>query len=117
MTWEKFDRKNSYAVGNKRRKKPCISRSPERPDTAYLMVPRDMATGQRVSIYTSKDGKIAFEFGVGGDYAVRETSATSYTMRITIPKALCSMIPFGLNDVALERNSNGWLVLDPQTVA
>jgi hypothetical protein len=117
MTWEKFDRNANRAPHTMRRGKPCTSRSPGRPDAAYLMIPRDMVTGERVSIYTSGDGRIAFEFGANGDYTVRRTSRTSYTMRVVIPKALCGMIKFGLNDVDLERSPEGWLVLNPQTEA
>ena len=81
------------------------------------MLPRGMAEADRVSIYTDKQGRIAFEFDIAGDYAVRATSRTSQTRRITIPKALAPAIPFGLNDVQLERTAEGWLVLDPRTVA
>lgn len=112
MTWERFDRGSTYAAHHKRRERPCVSRSPDRPDIAYLMIPRDRVTSSRVSIYTKKDGKIAFEFCDDGDYKVRGTSATSYAMRITIPKALSGMIPFGLNDVDLQTTEDGWLVLD-----
>ena len=113
MAWEKIDRTSSDSTVKRRRKQPCTSRSPERPDAAYLMLPRDMVWADRVSIYSGKDGQIAFEFCIDGDYAVRPTSRTSYTMRVTIPKALATRIPFGLHDVALDRNSDGWLVLTP----
>ena len=81
------------------------------------MLPRAMVHGDRVSIYTDERGRIAFEFDITGDYAVRATSRTSQTRRITIPKLLAPAIPFGLHDVQLERTGEGWLVLDPQTVA
>lgn len=112
MTWEKFDRRSTYAANHKRRDQPCVSRSPDRPETAYLMLPRAMATEDRVSIYTGKNGQIAFEFDIAGDYAVRPTSKTSYTVRITIPKALAALVPFGLHDVKLDQNTDGWLILD-----
>ncbi len=82
-----------------------------------MMLPRDMATHDSVSIYSDKAGRIAFEFRVDGDYAVRQTSRTSYTVKVTIPKVLVQSIPMGLHDVDLERNADGWLILDPQTVA
>ena len=116
MTWEKFDKAATHAARHKRRDKPCISRSPDRPDAAYLMLPRDMVGGDRVSIHTDRRGRIAFEFDPAGDYAVRATSRTSYTRRITIPRALTGSIPFGLNDIQLERTAEGWLVLDPKAV-
>lgn len=113
MPWEKISRSPEQNSRYKRRDRPCTSRSPDRPDAAYLMLPRDMVSANRVSIYAGKDGRIAFEFDVAGDYAVRPTSRTSYTMRITIPKALAQSIRFGLNDVDLERNPDGWLILTP----
>lgn len=116
MPWEKISRTMPDNPRHKRRDRPCTSRSPERPDAAYLMLPRDMVWEDRVSIYAGKDGRIAFEFSQFGEYAVRPTSSTSYTMRITIPKALTASIPFGLHDVDLTRNDEGWLILDPQTV-
>lgn len=117
MTWEKFDRSVTYAARQRRRDRPCVARSVDRPEAAYLMLPRDMVHGDRVSIYTDKRGRIAFEFDITGEYAVRATSRTSYTRRITIPKALVHVIPFGLHDVDLERTGEGWLILDPQTLA
>lgn len=115
MSWEKINRFDPTNPRHKRRDRPCVSRSPDRPDTAYLMLPRDMVWANRVSIYTGSGGRIAFEFSPGGEYAVRPTSSTSYTMRITIPKALAHLIPLGLTDVDLERTSEGWLVLSPQS--
>jgi hypothetical protein len=117
MTWERFEKGSSHPLKAQRRDRPCVSRSQDRPDEAYLMLPRDMADGDRVSIYTDRQGRIAFEFDIAGDYAVRATSRTSYTRRITIPKALTHAIPFGLHDVQLERSAEGWLILDPQAVA
>lgn len=113
MTWEKIIRTPLDSARLKRRDRACMSRSPARPDAAYVMLPRDMVEEDRVSIYASKDGRIAFEFRVDGEYAVRPTSRTSYTMRITIPKPLVPLIPMGLHDVDLERSAEGWLILKP----
>jgi len=111
MTWEKVIR---HQMSHKpRRDRPCVSRSPDRPDSAYLMLPKDMALEDRVSIYADKKGRIAFEFSRFGEYAVRRTSRTSYTVKVTIPRALVASIPFGLTDVDLETNSEGWLILTP----
>ena len=82
-----------------------------------MMLPREMASHDSVSIYSDKRGRIAFEFRADGDYAVRQTSRTSFTVKVTIPKPLVQSIPMGLHDVDLERTAEGWLVLDPQTVA
>lgn len=82
-----------------------------------MILPKDMVPEHRVSLYVDKKNRIAFEFCLDGDYTVRPTSRTSYTMRITIPKALTHLIPIGLNDVTLERTTEGWLVFDPQTLA
>jgi hypothetical protein len=84
---------------------------------AYMMLPRDMVPHDRVSIYADGRGRIAFEFCIDGDYAVRPTSRTSYTMRVTIPKALAHLIPMGLHDADLNRDPEGFLILDPQTAA
>lgn len=117
MTWQKVKRHQAREVQIRpRRTSPCVSRSPKRPDMAYMMLPRDMAEHDSVSIYADAKGRIAFEFRIDGDYAVRQTSRTSYTVKVTIPTTLAQSIPLGLSDVDLERNSDGWLVLDPSTI-
>jgi hypothetical protein len=115
--WEKIKRVSPETPRHKRREEPCVSRSPKRPDAAYLMLPRDMAEAERVSIYADGKGQIAFEFDIAGEYAVRPTSRTSYTMKITIPKALAALIPFGLHEVKLDRNGDGWLILSTGVLA
>lgn len=115
--WSKVTRKPAVSPRHERRNTPCVSRSPKRPGMAYMMLPRSMVPKDRVSIYADKRGRIGFEFSDGGEYTVRPTSATSFTMKITIPSALADRIPFGLHDVVLDRNADGWLIFDPQTVA
>jgi hypothetical protein len=117
VTWEKLRNGSSENAAKLRRDRPCVSRSRERPEEAYLMLPSSMADGERVSIYADERGRIAFEFDIAGDYAVRATSRTSRTRRINIPKRLAPAIPFGLHDVDLQRTAEGWLVLDPQALA
>ena len=116
MTWKKITRTDPDAPRYERRSKPCVSRSEKRPDMAYMMLPKDMVCADRVSIYHDGKSRIAFQFEATGEYAVRPTSRTSYTMKVTIPKALAHMIPFGLRDVDLQRNFDGFLILDTQTV-
>lgn len=91
-------------------------RSEKRPDAAYMMLPKHMVPCGRVSIYSDAKGRIALEFGIDGDYVVRPTSRTSYTMKVTVPKPLVHLIPFGLQDVRLERSAEGWLILDTRSM-
>lgn len=117
MTWEKINRMSALGPNNKRRDQPCVSRNENRPDAAYMILPQSMVAHRRVSIYKDSRGRIAFEFCSNGDYTVRPTSRTSYTMRITIPKALTHLVPIGLHDVKLDQTKDGWLIFDPQTLA
>lgn len=115
--WQKVTRPPIVSPRHQRRVQPCVSRSPKRPDMAYMMLPHDMASGPRVSIYTDAKGRIAFEFCIDGEYTVRPTSRTSYTVKVTIPTTLADRIPFGLHDVDLYQSAEGWWILDPQAVA
>lgn len=117
MAWQKVERQAPKTPTHERRTKACVSRSPKRPDAAYMMLPRDMVWADRVSIYHDGGSRIAFEFSQYGEYAVRPTSKTSFTMKVTIPKPLAHLIPFGLQDVDLASNEDDWMVLDVQTLA
>jgi len=75
-------------------------------------MPKDMAPMGRVSIYHDGGSRIAFQFDVAGEYAVRQTSKTSYTVKITIPREISGIIPFGLHDITLTSGAEGMLVLD-----
>jgi hypothetical protein len=77
-----------------------------------MMLPREMADGKRVSIYHDGGWRIALQFGTEGEYVVRPTSTTSYTVRVTIPRSLLSLIPFGLHEIAPDRDPEGRLVFD-----
>lgn len=113
IDWSKVTRSPITSPRHERRAHPCVSRSAKRPGIAYMMLPADMAARDRVSIYADRQGRIAFEFSDFGEYAVRPTSATSFTVRINIPTTLAHLIPVGLHDVELERNAEGWLILTP----
>lgn len=82
-----------------------------------MILPQEMVSHERVSIYSDSKGRIAFEFCDDGDYVVRRTSATSRTMRVAIPRSLVGGLLIGLHDISLQRNADGWLILDPQTLA
>jgi hypothetical protein len=117
MSWTKITSDRRPLSGRERRSSPCVARSPKRPDMAYMMLPREMVPEDRVSIYSDARGRIALLFCPDGEYAVRPTSRTSYTMKVTIPKAIAHLIPMGLHDVQLESGTGGYLILDPQTLA
>ena len=101
----------------RRREVPCVSRNLKRPTMAYVMLPRGMAKGDRVSIYHNENGRIAFEFRPDGDFVVRPTSPHSSTDKIVLPASLAWIVPFGLHDFIPEETPEGWLVLDLQRLA
>jgi hypothetical protein len=81
-----------------------------------MMLPYGMATHQSACIYHDGGHRIAIEFRVDGDFAVRRTSGTSFTSRINLPTKLASLLPFGLHDVDLTEDPEGLLILDLQTL-
>lgn len=116
MSWQKVNQGLGSRVFRERRSRPCVTRSEKRPNAAYMMLPKHMVPCNRVSIYSDAKGRIALEFGIDGDYVVRPTSRTSYTMKVTVPKPLVHLIPFGLHDTSMERSPEGWMILDTQAL-
>ena len=104
--WEKVVKSRQRNTGQTRRSSACIVRSEKRPGVAYMMMPQDWAKHDRVSVYHDGKNRIALEFDPAGDYAVRQTSKTSYTVKITIPKSLAPLIPVGLTNVDLKRDED-----------
>lgn len=109
MTWKKMGNNLKEAA---RRSVPCVSRNRKNPDIAYVMMPVEMAKGERVSVYHDGGSRIALEFGIDGDFVVRRASHRSYSVRVTIPKKIAHVIPFGLRDVSLQPNGEGLWVID-----
>lgn len=99
------------------RKSVSASRSEKLPDIAYIMMPAGMATHSRVSIYHDGGTRLALEFSAAGDFVVRQTSARSHTVRITVPKRLARVVPIGLNEVATTRDAEGRMIIELQTEA
>ena len=75
---------------------------------AALIIPETAATAPRASIYSDGNGKIAFSFGEKGDLKV---CGTKGARRVSIPKQLSHLIPFGTRDADLT-DEGGMLVLD-----
>lgn len=118
MTWQRVKSGGADGkISKGRRDTPCISRSHRHPDNAYMMFPGMMATHWSANIYHDGGHKIAVEFRVDGDFAVRQTSATAFTVRINIPKKLVPLIPMGLHNMQPERDPEGLLVFDLQALA
>lgn len=111
MAWEKVKQTEIKPPRKGRRLVPCISRSASLPEIAYIMMPVEMAPHSRVSIYHDGGSGIALEFGKDGDFVVRQTSARSYTVRITIPKRLAHVVPIGIRQIALTDNGEGLYVV------
>lgn len=118
MTWHRVKSGSSEGrIKKPRREVPCVSRSTGLPDIAYMMLPGMMATQWSANIYHDGGHKIAVEFRVDGDYSVRQTSATSFTVRINMPRKLVPLIPFGRHDIQFTTDPEGFLVFDLQTLA
>ncbi len=118
MTWQRVKSGGPEGkVSKPRRSNPCISRSARNPDNAYMMFPGMMATHWSANIYHDGGHKIAVEFRVDGDFAVRQTSASAFTVRINMPKKLVPLIPLGLHDMQIEQDPEGFMVFDLQTLA
>ena len=118
MAWQRVRNAKTDGIPQKpRRNVPCISRNERHPDNAYMMFPGMMATEWSANIYHDGGRKIAIEFRPDGDYAVRQTSATAFTVRINIPKKLVPLIPFGLHDIQPTKDPEGFLVFDLQELA
>jgi len=109
MTWKKMEKSVREAA---RRSAPCVSRNRKLPDIAYVMMPVEMASGERVSVYHDGGSRIALQFGAEGDFVVRRASHRSYSVRVTIPRRIAHVIPFGLRDVSMRPNEDGLLVID-----
>jgi len=112
MAWEKVRQTEARPPRKNRRVTPCISRSSALPEIAYIMMPAEMAPHKRVSIYHDGGSKIALEFRADGDFIVRRTSARSYTVRISIPKRLAGVVPFGIRDIVLKEDAEGFRVIE-----
>lgn len=102
--WEKVVKARQRNTGQARRSSACVVRSKKRPTVAYMMMPQEWAKSDRVSVYHDGKNQIALEFDPAGDYAVRQTSKTSQTIKITIPKSLAPLVPIGLTNVDLKRD-------------
>ena len=113
--WLKIHKGRTGKPVNPRRKRPAVSRHPNTPNAAYMTIPDDMVTAERVSVYVSGD-KIGFKFCEGGEFMVRETDQKTKIRRITIPSALAPMLPFGMHDVDLTPGPDGMLVLNCGTI-
>ena len=100
-----------------RRASVSVSRSAKLPDIAYIMMPAEMASAKRVNISHNGGTRLALDFDQAGDFVVRQTSARSYTVRITIPKRLAHVVPIGLNEVKTKLTEYGRLVIELQTEA
>lgn len=97
-----------------RRKGVSVSRSRRNPEIAYVMMPMRMASHWSANIYHDGGKKIAIEFRLCGDYAVRRTSDTAATVRINIPRKLVGLIPFGLHEIETQADPEGMIVIDLQ---
>lgn len=118
MAWQRVKNGKTEGVPQKpRRDIPCISRNAGNPDSAYMMFPGMMATHWAANIYHDGGHKIAVEFRIDGDYAVRQTSATAFTVRINVPKKLVPLIPIGLHNIRPVSDPEGFLVFDLQELA
>lgn len=106
MSWDKFNKVRS------RRSKACVSRSRNLPEIAYIMMPADMAPARRVSIYHDGGSRLALDFGIDGDFVVRQASARSYAVRVTIPRRLAHVVPFGLTEVTFKRSADGLEIIE-----
>ena len=89
-----------------------MSRSRKMPDIAYILMPADMAPAERVSIYYDGGSRLALEFGVDGDFVVRKASARSYAVRVTIPRRLAHIVPFGMTEVTFKRDPEGLEIIE-----
>jgi hypothetical protein len=89
-----------------------VSRSRKLPEIAYILMPADMAPAERVSIYHDGGSRLALEFGVDGDFVVRKASTRSYAVRVTVPRRLVHIVPFGIHDIEFEQVGT-LLVFDP----
>lgn len=106
MSWDKMDKRKA------RRSTACVSRSRKLPDIAYIMMPADMAPARRVSIYHDGGSRLALDFDANGDFVVRQASSRSYAVRVTIPKRLAHVVPFGLTNVTFKRSADGLSVIE-----
>ena len=112
MTWKKIDQSENQPPKKGRRMSPCISRSETLSEIAYIMMPAEMASHRRVFIYHDGGSRIALDFNEKGDFAVRQTSARSYTVRVTIPKKLAGIVPFGLRNIDIKRDADGLYIIE-----
>ena len=106
MTWDKFRKTKP------RRSKACVSRSRKLPEIAYILMPAEMAPAERVSIYHDGGTRLALEFGIDGDFVVRKASTRSYAVRVTIPRRLVHIVPFGLTEITFKRDPDGFEIIE-----
>lgn len=113
--WSKVEKTQNDHNARKVRQRPSVSRSPDRPKQAYVLIPMGLVTASRASVYTN--GKsIAIEFSEDGEFSVRRVTKSSGSMRVTVPVVLADMIPLGITEPAWEVD-DGRIVLHVQASA
>jgi hypothetical protein len=83
---------------------------------AMLLIPARAKSGDKATIYSDGNGKLAFAFGDKGDYSVFRRGPTATSYAVTIPSQHQDRIPFGVTEVSLAKDGD-MLVLDLSTLS
>lgn len=113
--WKKV-KKERNSFGRAKRETPAVRRGRTGARGAQLIIPEHMISGERASVYSDGNGKLAFVMGDTGEFKVFATTTNGAARSIAIPKPWAERIPFGTHDVSLAKDGD-MLVLDLNTIA
>lgn len=78
---------------------------------ASLIVPANVPTGERASVYSDGNGRLAFSTKDTGEYKVGNTAKGAKARKITIPGQYADLIPYGTRDAEVTFDGD-MMVLD-----
>lgn len=108
-TWTKLSKARHTTKGRDKKLTPVVRRYAS--GDSKLCVPSGTTPFSSVNIYSDGNGRLAFHFCDGGEYAVFKSNKTSLQQMIQIPAEFVGRLPFGTTDVTLTREGD-FYVLD-----
>ena len=109
--WKKLTKSDGRkCVARAAREVPAVSRPRTGHKSAALIMPAGFVTAKRADIYSDGNGKTAYAFNDGGEYAVYATTRGSKCVKVVIHSSLTDRIPYGTTDAVLTRDGDMWVL-------
>lgn len=109
--WKKLSKNDARKTGMKSaREVPAVSRLRTGYRSAMLIMPAGFVTAKRADIYSDGNGKTAYAFNDGGEYAVYAPTRGSNCVKVVIHPSLTDRIPYGTTDAVLTRDGDMWVL-------